>query len=136
MTIEQSWPLQEAVFAHLETHLSGKGLNDVGNVAVFDHIPSDAPDLYVRLEGFGVLGSQTKQDEIRTHLFEVHVFDRGSGRGRAEVARIAALVVGALKDWSPINGASAISFLGSNPGPVENPATQHDVCRFSTDIGD
>lgn len=139
MTIGQSWPLQQAVFARLVEALAGQGI-DGADVPVFDHVPQDPARLHVRIDGFFLVPGSVKAGRRGLHRFTVHVFDdqtgARTGAGREQVARLQALAVAALEDWPPFPGATAIEHLQSESAPDAEPATQHGVSRFQTYIGE
>lgn len=138
MTIEQRWPLQEAIYARLIDALSGQGVNGA-DIPVFDHVPHQPPRLHVRIDGFGLLPGRTSNGRRARHAFIVHVFDENTGSetslGSKEIARLQAIIVNALDDWPPLNGATGIKHISSNSAPDEDELTQHGVSRFSTHIG-
>ena len=139
MTIEQRWPLQQAVFQRLTDALAGQGISGA-DVPVFDHVPQGAvARLHVRIDGFSIVPGSADNGRRARHDFMVHVFDdnRGDQRsaGLEQVARLQAIVVNALEDWPPLNGATGIKHLSSNSAPDEDELTQHGVSRFSTHIG-
>lgn len=138
MTVSQRWPLQQAVWARLSAELAGQGV-DGTDVPVFDHVPASPPRLHVRIDGFGVVPGPTNNGRRARHDFIVHVFDENSGpetgSGTAEIARLQPIIVAALEDWAPLNGATGIKHISTNSAPDEDPLTQHGISRFSTQIG-
>lgn len=138
MTVQQQWPLQQAIYERLTQSLAGKGLSGA-DVPVFDHVPASPPRLHVRIDGFGVIPGSTNNGKRSRHDFSVHIFDDNTGgetgAGTAEVKRLQALIVTALDDWSPFEGATAIRHIQTNSAPDEDPLTEHGVSRFSTNIG-
>lgn len=139
MSIEQRWPLQIAVYQKLTAALSGQGIAGE-DVQVFDHVPQDLSDrLHVRIDGFSISPGRADNGRRARHNFMVHVFDDNKGgqrgAGQEQVARLQAIIVNALEDWPPLNGATGIKHLSSNSAPDEDELTQHGVSRFSTHIG-
>ncbi|MEP4195980.1 MAG: hypothetical protein ABJL99_10135 [Aliishimia sp.] len=138
MSIDQRWPLQQAVFARLSERLVSEGLNGE-DVPVFDHVPSHAPRLHVRIDGFSIVPGTTGKGRRDKHQFLAHVFDDNTGDmtgvGTGEIARLQTIVVGALEDWSPLNGATGITHIRTNSAQYEDPLSQHGISRFSTMIG-
>lgn len=138
MTVSQRWPLQQAVHAKLTSALLGEGLGGA-NVPVFDHVPNDPPRLHVRIDGFGVIPGPSHNGRRARHMFMVHVFDENTGAdtgtGTIEIARLQAVIVAALDEWPPFEGATGIEHISSNSADDNDPLTQHGVSRFSTQIG-
>lgn len=137
MSVEHRWTLQQAIWARLTDALSGQGI-DGADVPVFDHVPTNPPRLHVRIDGFGAFPGGSSNSRQSRHDFSVHVFDDSTGAdtgaGAQEVARLQPIVVAALEDWPPINGATGITHIRSNSAEDEDPLTQHGISRFSTII--
>lgn len=68
MTVSKAWPLQQAVYAIVTAAASG--------LKVFDHVPLDPPEEFIRLEGFSFEDDSPKHEERGRHVFEVHHFTR------------------------------------------------------------
>lgn len=147
MTIHQRWELQAALVAHLQASLAGQAVppddpeEDAGDVPVLTEITEDPHQLFVRLDGFGVLQGGGGAGHLDRHTFMAHVFcvDTADDSdvivdGAEEVARIQALVVSALDGWEPLEGASGIEHISSNDAPDDDPATHHGVSRFKVMI--
>ncbi|WP_299686690.1 hypothetical protein [uncultured Tateyamaria sp.] len=139
MTIQQQWPLQQAVWQRLTDALMGQGIGGA-DVPVFDHVPREPERLHVRIDGFLVVPHATKAGRRGRHEFSVHVFDDSTGdvtgRGGENVARLQPIVVAALEDWFPLPGATGIEHISSNSAADDDPLNQHRISRFSTHIGD
>lgn len=139
MSVNERWPLQKAVYQRLTAALQGAGVSGE-DVPVFDHVPQGISDrLHVRIDGFSVSPGAANNGRRARHNFLVHVFDDNKGgqrgAGQEEIARLQAIVVNALDDWPPLNGATGIKHISSNSAPDEDELTQHGVSRFSTHIG-
>ena len=138
MTVRHQWPLQQAVYRKLVEVLSGQGI-DGADIPIFDHVPNDPPRLHLRIDGFSVLPSETANGDRAFHQFSVHIFDdntgENTGAGTAEIARLQSVVVGALTDWTPIDGATGLRHHSSYSAADENPLVQHGISKFSTFIG-
>lgn len=134
--IARQWDLQQAIFARLSAALAGQGVGGA-DVAVFDHIPQDPDRLHVRIDAFRVVPGGTRAGRTDQHSFSVHVFDDNTGdatgAGRAEIARLLPLVVDALEDWQPFEGATAVQLITIDSAP--DAASQGGVCKFQTMIG-
>lgn len=131
MSAQQSWALQQAVYARLTAQLS---------VTVFDYVPENPDRTHCRIDGFFVAQRLVKSDKTR-HIFNVHIFDRpttGStaGRGQKTAKQLQQSVIAALHDWKPsVTGAAQIRHEESSIEPDEDGLTQHAVSRFSIYIG-
>ena len=147
MTIQNRWDLQAALVAHLEAALVEKAIppddpdEKTGDVPVETDVTEADHQLFVRLDGFGVLQGGGGAGHIDRHTFMAHVFcvDTATGSdiivdGAKEVARIQSLVVDALDCWEPLKGASGIEHISSNDAPDEDPKTHHGVSRFKVMI--
>lgn len=147
MTVQKRWDLQEALVAHLEGILAEQAIppddpdEATGNVPIETDVTEADHQLFVRLDGFGVLQGGGGAGHIDRHTFMAHVFcvDTASDSdiivdGAEEVARIQALVVSALDGWEPLEGASGIEHITSNDAPDEDPAIHHGVSRFKVMI--
>ncbi len=147
MTVQKRWELQEALVARLVAELAGHGVSSETHEELTDDVPvvTDVTEcdyqLFVRLDGFGVLHGGGGAGHIDRHTFMAHVFcvDTASDSdiivdGAKKVARIQALVVSALDCWEPLCGASGIEHITSNDAPDEDPAIHHGVSRFKVMI--
>ena len=147
MTIQKRWDLQEALVAHLAVALTGKAIPpedpelEAGDVPVETDVTEADHQLFVRLDGFGVLQGGGGAGHLDRHTFMAHVscVDSASGSdvivdGAEQVARIQALVVSALDGWEPLEGASGIEHISSNDAPDDDPNTHHGVSRFKVMI--
>lgn len=139
MTAQESWTLQQAVYARLVAQLAGLGPGGA-NVAVFDHVPRDPARVHCRIDGFNVTQRPIKADKT-SHGFNVHLFDRptdqtASARGQRTVKELQEAVVAALHNWQPaVTGASAVRHETSFIAPDEDGLTQHAASRFTCFIG-
>lgn len=68
MTLALAGPLQAAVYQAVSAA--------VAPIEVFDHVPTNPPGEFIRLEGFEVFDENFKNGEIARHSFEVHHFLR------------------------------------------------------------
>lgn len=147
MTVQKRWELQAALVAHLEGVLVGKAIppddpdEAAGNVPVETDITEGGQQLFVRLDGFGVLQGGGGAGHIDRHTFMAHVFCGDTATdsdtivdGAEQVARIQSLVVAALDGWEPLEGASGIEHISSNDAPDDDPRTHHGVSRFKVMI--
>jgi len=146
MSVHKRWELQKALTAHLTAALANEGLPDADGdptgIPVETDVLETNPQLFVRLDGFTVLqGAGGSAGHIDRHTFMAHVFCADTADssddivdGEEEVARVQSLVVGALEDWEPLEGASGIEHISSSDAPDDDPATQHGVSRFKVMI--
>ena len=68
MTFAKAWPFQQFMVDQIEAALPG--------VDVFAHVPADAPDRYVRIDGWTTTPGQTyRNKETARHGVTVHVID-------------------------------------------------------------
>lgn len=138
MSVQQSWSLQQAIYARLVAQLAGQGPNS-SNVAVFDHVPEDPDRVHCRIDGFNAVQRLIKSDKTQ-HFFFVHIFDRptsdtSAGRGQRTAKQLQQRVVAALHDWNPsVTGASQIQHQDSTIDPDDDGLTQHAVSRFAVHI--
>lgn len=126
MTVSQAWPLQQAVYAIVAAA--------AGSLPVFDHAPTDPPEEFLRIDGFGLSDQSPKKEERARHHFEVHHFLRPTAtntfrRGQKAGKLILATVHAALMA-SPILGRpldhETMDFMPDSDG-----VTVHARSRYS-----
>ena len=129
MTVAKSFALQSDVY----TIVSGASLG----VPVYDHVPQPVPDEYLRLDGFNILGEQTKAGEIAEHSFEVHHFDRPVAasafrRGQTRTKTILAAVHAAIMA-TPMQGQQAILETQMVDWDIDG-ITCHGINRYTVTV--
>ena len=105
MTVALAMPIQEAVYDALRAALPAE-------VPIFDHVRSDTPELFVRIDGWGVVDASSKNCEHGRHTCYVRVFHRPSGlsthpAGQRTIKEIQVLAVAALHRLKPVAGDGA-----------------------------
>lgn len=124
MTVAKSWELQQAIYT---TVVAATGLQ------VFDHIPTDPPEEFMRLDGFNLADESPKNAERGRHSFIVHHFlrptatvaQRGMKRGKEKIAAAHA----ALMASSPAGGR--LDHETMDAAPDLDGATAHVWSRYS-----
>ena len=145
MSIEDIPPLLEALQTRLSEALAEAGFppeegGDPVPVPVHTSVVAETAELYVRIDQGALLMGNTKWGTSDRHPFNVrvvHVADSGRDEIRdamTELARVGALVRGALRDWVPLDHAGKIQFLGGFPAEENTPETSSYVCRFEVYI--
>lgn len=125
MTVAQDWPLQQAVYATVT--------DAVPDIEVFDHVPTDPPEEFIRLDGFHLDDESMKNGERARHSFMVHHFLRptldGSKRGMARGKQTIATVHAALMATQPLGGRIDHETMDATTDP--DGATAHVWSRYS-----
>jgi hypothetical protein len=125
MTVAQDWPLQQAIYATVTAA--------VPDIPVFDHVPTDPPEEFIRLDAFHLEDESPKNGERSRHSFMVHHFLRptlsASTRGMARGKQVIATVHTALMATQPLGGRLDHENMGASPDP--DGATAHVWSRYS-----
>lgn len=143
MTEIRTTELKKALKAHLEVELAGQGFpaedpsEPNADVPVVTDVIEDDEPLYVRIDGFGMLHGGGSNGRSDRYSFMAHVFCNNTPSdsdvridGEAETERVQSLLVSALLDWVPFDGAGSITHITSNVAEDEDPATHHGVSKF------
>lgn len=125
MTVAQDWALQQAVYDTITT--------EQPDIPVFDHVPTDPPEEFIRLDGFNVADESPKNGERSRHSFMVHHFLRPTlstpTRGMKRGKEIIAAVHAALMASQPLGGRIDHETMDASPDP--DGATAHVWSRYS-----
>lgn len=131
MTVADAWPLQQQVYSTVAAAVAAEGLT------VVDHVPTNPPDEFVRLDGLNIDDDSWKDSERGRHAFMIHFFVRPTSqgattRGFGRVHTILAMIHAAVLAMT-YNGKRP-NFEYKNVDPDEDGVTTHGVLRYTITI--
>lgn len=110
MTVSDAWPLQQTVYSAVAGAMAAEG------VEVFDHVPTNPPAEYVRLEGSNIDDTSWKDTERGRHSVVISAFTRPVGTavssvGQSRVKALCGLIHDAVKDLRHGKGRMQFEFM-------------------------
>ena len=131
MSVIDAWPFQQAIYSAVAAAVAAEGLE------VFDHIPTNPPAEYIRLEGFDIANASSKDTERGRHSVMIRVISRPvagatSTSGQSRIHALCDLVHAAVKDLT--HGRGRMNFEYKNVESGEDGATDSGVLRYTITI--
>lgn len=128
MAVSDAWPFQQAVYSAVSAALASEGL------AVFDHVPTNPPKEFVRLEGFDINDASWKDTERGRHPVMIRVVtrpvdDTETTLGQKRLHDLSALIHDAIKDLR--YGRGRMQFEFKNVESDDDGATMMALLRYT-----